>query len=118
MLPCVHNAEEGKSNAAAAARLAAGAQSAGHGQERTGRFQPRLQDGVPLAVIRTRIRIRLLKLLGADRAVVDAVCGRAGPRQRRHDGEVGGGEAEVPRQDQPRQEGTSRQVTFPIQGDT
>ena len=117
MLPCVHNAEEGKSNAAAAAasaRLAAGAQSAGHGQERTGRFQPRLQDGVPLA-IRTLLR---LDLLGADRAVVDAVCGRAGPRQRRHDGEVGGGEAEVPRQDQPRQEGTSRQVTLPIQGDT
>ena len=64
MLPCVHNAEEGKSNAAAAAasaRLAAGAQSAGHGQERTGRFQPRLQDGAPLA-IRTR-RWALLRRL-------------------------------------------------------
>ena len=104
-MPCVHNAEEGKSNAAAAAaaRLAAGAQSAGHGQERTGRFQPRLQDGVPLAIIRTRRWALLrLNLLGADRAVVDAVGGRAGPRRRRHDGEVRGGEAEVPRQDQPR----------------
>ena len=99
-----NDAEEGESNAAAS--LAASAASAGHGLRLLGRLESGLQEGVALALAHAR-PVRLLGGPGADRVVVVAVGGREGARQRRDDGEVGGGEAEVPRQDQPRQEGTS-----------
>ena len=100
-----NDAEEGESNAAAS--LAASAASAGHGLRLLGRLESGLQEGVALALAHARPVLLLLGGRRADRVVVVAVGGREGARQRRDDGEVGGGEAEVPRQDQPRQEGTS-----------